>query len=197
MIYCFDIDGTICTNTEGAYEQAVPINSRIDHVNKLYEGGNTIKFFTARGSTTGICWRKLTEEQLSEWGVKYHELILGKPEAHLFIDDKAINDLSYFQSNHPLLASHLEAVKQTFDCNFINKLEEFSEFIFNRLKSGGTIFVAGNGGSFSDAQHFAAELTGRFIIDRKPYAAVVLGSNSSSISAIANDYSYEQVFSRS
>ena len=158
MIYCFDIDGTICTNTDGAYDQAVPIVSRIDHINKLYESGNMIKYFTARGSTTGICWRNLTEEQLSEWGAKYHELILGKPEAHLFIDDKAINDSAYFQSNHPLLASHLEAVNKTFDSNFIDKLDQFSESIFNRLKSG-TIFVAGNGGSFSDAQHFAAELT--------------------------------------
>ena len=42
---------------------------------------------------------KVDRRAISEWGVKYHELILGKPEAHLFIDDKAINDLSYFQSS--------------------------------------------------------------------------------------------------
>ena len=88
--YCFDIDGTICTNTEGNYADAQPFLDRIASVNRLFEQGHCIKYFTARGSTTGVDWRSLTEAQLRSWGARYHELILGKPHAHFFIDDRAI-----------------------------------------------------------------------------------------------------------
>jgi len=95
MTYCFDIDGTICTNTLGDYESAQPFQSRIEHINRLYEVGHTIKLFTARGSTTGIDWREVTELQLAEWGLRYHTLIMGKPFADFFIDDKATNSEEY------------------------------------------------------------------------------------------------------
>jgi len=95
MTYCFDIDGTICTDTQGDYKSAQPFPSRIKHVNELYEAGHTIKLFTARGSTTGINWHRITEEQLAEWGVQYHNLIMGKPFADFFIDDKAIQSDAY------------------------------------------------------------------------------------------------------
>lgn len=91
LVYCFDIDGTLCTNTDGAYEAAEPYPERISHLNSLYAAGHTIKLFTARGSTTGIDWRETTEAQLSAWGVRYHELILGKPYADIFVDDKAFH----------------------------------------------------------------------------------------------------------
>ena len=91
MIYCFDIDGTLCTKTDGAYEEAEPFPDRIAVVNALHTAGHTIKLFTARGATTGINWRDVTERQLREWSICYHELIMGKPEADIFIDDKAIN----------------------------------------------------------------------------------------------------------
>ena len=64
------------------------------------------------------------------------------------------------------------------------------------LKAGGKIIFAGNGGSFADAQHLSAEFTSRFMFDRAPLASIALGTNNSSISAIGNDYGYEQVFSR-
>ena len=95
MTYCFDIDGTLCTNTLGDYEAAQPFQSRIEHINRLYEVGHTIKLFTARGSTTGIDWREVTESQLTEWGLRYHTLIMGKPFADFFIDDKATNSEEY------------------------------------------------------------------------------------------------------
>ena len=60
MIYCFDIDGTICSNTDGNYEIAEPFKDRIEKINQLYDDGNSILFFTARGSTTKINWKKLT-----------------------------------------------------------------------------------------------------------------------------------------
>jgi len=95
--YCFDIDGTICTNTNGDYEKAKPFIDRIKIVNKLYIEGNKIIMFTARGSTTNLDWTELTKQQLKEWGVKYHELIFGKPEADIFIDDKGISDKIFFK----------------------------------------------------------------------------------------------------
>lgn len=94
--YCFDLDGTLCTNTEGSYEEALPIINRIKIVNRLFELGNFITIFTARGATTGIDWRGLTEEQLSEWNVMHHRLILGKPFADFYIDDKGISDSDFF-----------------------------------------------------------------------------------------------------
>src|SRR3989344_2336873 len=64
------------------------------------------------------------------------------------------------------------------------------------LKAGGTVYFCGNGGSAADAQHLAAELAGRFYIERPAMAGVALTTNTSSITAIGNDYGYEFVFSR-
>jgi hypothetical protein len=94
-IYCFDIDQTICSTTNTDYASASPISERIEKINELFAQGHTIKFLTARGSKTGIDWRKLTESQLEEWGVNYHELHLTKPYADLYIDDKAIKDVDF------------------------------------------------------------------------------------------------------
>ena len=91
MTYCFDIDGTLCSNTEGAYEKAEPWPHAIAKVNALHGAGHRVILFTARGSTTGIDWRALTEKQMKEWGVRYHELFLGKPTADVYVDDKAVN----------------------------------------------------------------------------------------------------------
>ena len=90
-VYCFDIDGTICTNTDGDYEQAIPFKEIIEKINRLYDMGHKIIFYTGRGSTTGINWYDLTRKQLEDWQVKYHQLIMGKPYADLYIDDKGIN----------------------------------------------------------------------------------------------------------
>ena len=64
------------------------------------------------------------------------------------------------------------------------------------LVDGGKIIFCGNGGSFADAQHLSAEFTSRFLFDRPGLASIALGTNSSSITAIGNDYGYENVFSR-
>jgi hypothetical protein len=98
MIYCFDLDGTLCTNTNGDYSNANPFIDRINKVNDLYNMGNRIIINTARGSSTGIDWYEITENQLQLWGVKYHQLFVGKKiEADLFIDDKAISDKDFFK----------------------------------------------------------------------------------------------------
>lgn len=87
--FCFDLDGTLCTNTEGAYEQAVPIPWAIARVNALAAAGHRILIYTARGSSTGIDWREETVRQLRRWGVSFDELMLGKPTADVFVDDRA------------------------------------------------------------------------------------------------------------
>jgi len=97
MIYCFDIDGTVCTNTDGEYETAVPFEDRIAVINQLYDDGHMIKLYTSRGETTGIDWTELTAKQMEEWGVKHHKLMLGKPHYDIFVDDKAVSDKRFFK----------------------------------------------------------------------------------------------------
>ena len=96
MIYCFDIDGTICTNTQGKYETAIPFDIRIGFINGLYDNGHTIIYYTARGTQTGIDWTELTEKQLDGWGAKYHTLLLGKIHYDLWVDDKAVSEADFF-----------------------------------------------------------------------------------------------------
>ncbi len=64
------------------------------------------------------------------------------------------------------------------------------------LRAGGKLMFCGNGGSAADSQHLAAELTGRFVKDRRPLAAIALSTDSSALTCIANDYSFDEVFAR-
>lgn len=90
-VWMFDIDGVIC-NTQGTdYPNSMPNYDNIAKINRLYDKGAFIKLFTGRGSVSGIDWMSVTEHQLKEWGVKYHELIFGKPHFDIFIDDHAYN----------------------------------------------------------------------------------------------------------
>ena len=90
-----DIDGVICNNTDGEYEQAKPIKSNIDKINILYEKENRIILWTARGTTTDIDWYDLTKKQMEDWGVNYHKLLMKKPYYDLWIDDKCVNILDF------------------------------------------------------------------------------------------------------
>jgi len=97
MIIFVDIDETICSFTDGKYSLAEPIEDRIKKINKLYEQGNTIIYWTARGTITNMNWFKVTQEQLERWDCKYSELRMGKPYYDLFIDDKNINSEEFFK----------------------------------------------------------------------------------------------------
>lgn len=101
MIYCFDLDETLCTKAiDGDYSTAKPMPKAIAEVNKLYAAGHRIVIFTGRGSSSGKEWRPLTEKQLAEWGIKHHELITGrKPTYDVVIDDKAINAADWRKTN--------------------------------------------------------------------------------------------------
>lgn len=104
MRYVFDIDGTICFKTEDqSYEDSLPYIKRIEYINKLFNEGHTITFNTARGmgssnNTEPNKWHSLTLQQLKEWGVKYHNLFMGKPAGDLYIDDKGIKDEEFFRN---------------------------------------------------------------------------------------------------
>jgi len=91
-IIFIDIDGTICSDCKGNYQNAEPYYDKIEIVNNLYKN-NKIILWTARGTTTGENWTALTTNQLKKWNVKYHELRFGKPFYDLFIDDKARRSL--------------------------------------------------------------------------------------------------------
>lgn len=91
-VYVVDLDGTLCS--EGVpYEQARPILKTIARINALYDDGHQVVIHTARGCKSGVDWRELTTQQLTQWGVKYHELRFGKPYGDFYIDNKAINSL--------------------------------------------------------------------------------------------------------
>ena len=78
----------------------------------------------------------------------------------------------------------------------ISQIEALANICLSTLNSGCKIIFAGNGGSFADAQHLSAEFTSRFLFERAPLASLTLGTNNSAMSAIGNDYGYEQVFAR-
>ena len=98
-VICVDIDETICSyeGVKREYSNASPILDNIQKINQLFEEGHKIIYWTARGSTTGIDWSELTIEQLQRWGAKHNEVMFGKPYYDLFIDDKAINTLTFFK----------------------------------------------------------------------------------------------------
>lgn len=88
---------------------------------------------------------------------------------------------------------HGVAARKSIDLKLISEL---SYELYRRLMKGGKLIAFGNGGSAADAQHFAAEVAGKFVIDRQALPAVALTTNTSSLTAISNDLTYDQVFSR-
>jgi len=87
-------------------------------------------------------------------------------------------------------------VKEALLKSNITQIMQISEMVIESLKKGGKLIIFGNGGSASDAQHIAAELVGRFKKDRPALAALALTTNTSIITALANDFGYEVIFSR-
>lgn len=99
MIITFDIDGTICSQSNPDYENAQPFFEKIEVINKLYYEGHTINFFTSRfmGRTNSDIKKvyeigyDFTYNQLKNWNIKFHNLYMGKPMYDFFIDDKFID----------------------------------------------------------------------------------------------------------
>jgi len=90
--FVFDIDGVVAQlEPELNYAETSANEKMVRIINKLYDMGNEIVLFTARGYVTGIDWSETTKEQLKSWGVKYHQLFFGKPNADYYIDDKMLD----------------------------------------------------------------------------------------------------------
>tara|TARA_Y100000296_G_scaffold46343_1_gene53155 strand:- start:480 stop:800 length:321 start_codon:yes stop_codon:yes gene_type:complete len=104
MVYVFDIDGTICINSNSEYEKSVPLQDRIDKINQIFDDGHTVIFQTARGmgrsgnsaAYANKAFYEFTKKQLDSWGVKYHSLFLGKPAGDVYVDDRGVTDENFF-----------------------------------------------------------------------------------------------------
>ena len=91
MIIYVDIDGTICHTKGSDYENSKPRYDQIEKINKLYNEGHEIVYWTARGSGSGIDWSRHTKQQIDNWGCCYTRIEKQKkPTCDLFVDDKGI-----------------------------------------------------------------------------------------------------------
>ena len=93
------------------------------------------------------------------------------------------------------LRDHQQLVQKVID-GLTGHIEQACEMITATIKSGNKVLLAGNGGSAADAQHIAAELSGRYVKNRKALPGIALTTDTSAITAIANDYGYHHVFAR-
>lgn len=109
-------------------------------------------------------------------------------------EEKSDLNISTAEARTSLEASASTMAATAVQC--VDAVAKAANALAKSLKSGGTAFFCGNGGSAADAQHMAAELAGRFYIERPAMAGIALTTNTSSITAIGNDYGYEFVFSR-
>lgn len=89
--YFIDIDGTICETYKNDYYISTPKMNIIHYVNQLYDEGNEIHYWTARGSVSGKNWDTLTLHQLKSWNCKYDSVNIGKPHYDVWIDDKSLH----------------------------------------------------------------------------------------------------------
>ena len=97
MIIYVDVDETICNSPPSRdYSLAIPIKENIAKINRLYDEGNEIVYWTARGTMSGLDWTETTKKQLIEWGAKHHDVKLGKPHFDLYVCDKSINAERFF-----------------------------------------------------------------------------------------------------
>jgi glycerol-3-phosphate cytidylyltransferase len=143
MIYCFDLDNTICATNSNDYKSSIPYNKVINAINKLYSENNKILIYTARGGTSKIDYNSLTITQLQEWGVKYHELIdKNKPHFDIFIEDKAINAKTWREQNNIKIVGF---VASSFDllhaghCLYLQEAKSVCDYLIAGLQIDPTV----------------------------------------------------------
>jgi len=125
MIYCFDIDGTICSSVNNSkYGDAVVFENMLNKINALHDEGNIIYFMTARGSVSGKDWSDFTKDQLNGWGFKYHKLIMNqKPHADYFIDDKGYNAKDWAKKNTKIVRGVIAGAFDVIHPGYIHTFE--------------------------------------------------------------------------
>jgi len=98
-----------------------------------------------------------------------------------------------------MIEEELQAHKETIEksiATMIPQIEEASKMVIETLKRGNKVLLCGNGGSAADAQHIAAELTGRYKVERRGLCAIALTTDTSALTAIGNDYGFDRIFDR-
>jgi D-sedoheptulose 7-phosphate isomerase len=103
------------------------------------------------------------------------------------------------ESNVKIITRRLEesaALKRAIARDMTDEIESMAAMLIDACRSDGKVVIFGNGGSAADAQHIASEMVGKFLIKRQAFPAIALNTNTSVITALANDYGYEAVFSR-
>ena len=135
MRYCFDIDGTLFETPydefqKPDYKNCRPIPFMIDQVNRLFNEGNYIILQTARGKSSGIDWTALTIKQLKDFKCNYHELfpMFSKPNADIFIDDKAINAFKWRKNFCPLKKGIIAGAFDIIHPGYIKMLKESKNY---------------------------------------------------------------------
>jgi D-sedoheptulose 7-phosphate isomerase len=126
---------------------------------------------------------------------KFHGLAGAAKDEKTRIGQLQVADLTQQDEKiRAIWAEHLEVAKML--PSLAPAVSSAVDLICSSLAQGGQLLIAGNGGSAADAQHIAAELTGRFLRERQPFRALALHVNTSALTAVANDYGYEHVFAR-
>ena len=190
LTYCFDLDGTICNTVDKQYANATPYLEVIKKINELYDSGNKITIFTARGNTSKVDYNDVTTSQLNKWNVKYHELIdKNKPHFDLLIDDKAINAKTWREQNNIVIGdsinsnyieTYLNEVKLISDTLDREQISKFIDCLKECKKSKSRLFVLGVGGSAANASHAVN--------------AICLTDNISELTARINDESWKTCY---
>ena len=132
--WCFDLDNTLI-NTKGSdYENSTPIPEAVAKVQKYWARGDHIIIMTARGSGSKKDWREFTAKQLTEFGIPYHQLIVGlKPGGvDVFVDDKAINSLDWLADEERALA-RIETKEHKRGIQIFDPFFPYSTKIFEEL----------------------------------------------------------------
>jgi D-sedoheptulose 7-phosphate isomerase len=199
ITYCFDLDGTICNTIDKQYANATPYLEVVKKINELYDSGNKITIFTARGGTSKIDYHDITMSQLTTWNVKFHELIdKNKPHFDILIDDKAINAKTWREQNNIFIDNevnnhirkYLNEVKVIADLIDEIELSRFISYIKKCKLVSGRIFVIGVGGSAANASHAVNDF--RKICNIETYS---VSENVSELTARINDVGWNTCYS--
>ena len=132
--WCFDLDNTL-VKTEGSnYKESVPIDAAVKKVREYYERGDHIIIMTARGASSKKDWREFTAKQLKDFGIPYHQLVVGlKPSGvDFFVDDKAINSLDWLADEERAL-SRVETHEHKKGIHLFNPFFPYAQEILDKL----------------------------------------------------------------
>src|SRR5947209_11406130 len=162
-----------------------------------WKNSNVLEVYKGRrgfiAPSTYLCaspYEKLEKRKMS-YSTKQDDLILASPLNAVARPDYEERIVAALRWRRNLLNSALAQFATQ-----AASMAEVATWLIGTLRNGNKVFVAGNGGSAAEAQHFAAELVGRFKRERSPYAVLSLTTDTSILTAIANDYGYQEVFAR-